>query len=107
MYKSIFEGANHPLVAGCLNNVGTAYGFSGDFDQKLKYQLESLKMYEELYESTNNPLIASVLNKIALTYRRLGDVENEIQYNQRSLKMRQVFAVFFLYSIIKFYCYNY
>ena len=76
-------------TADLYRNIALNYAELNDFDNELKYQLESLKSYQNEFSAGDHVEIANALDYIAVAYSNLGDPQNSLNYNLKALEMRQ------------------
>ena len=55
--------SNHPDIASAYNNIGYVYGELGEYEKKLQYLKEALRIQEESLPS-NHPNIANTYHNI-------------------------------------------
>ena len=69
-----------------MNKKGVSYGFLGDYDNGLKFQLEALKMRQNLYKG-DHPDVANSLINVGLAFENIGDYESDLKYQLEALRM--------------------
>lgn len=73
-------------MAACLDDMGMANEYQGNYDKAVDYYLRSLKIREEL----NDPKgIATSLNNVGVVYYYLYKYDKAIQYYERALKINE------------------
>lgn len=72
-------------VTACLANLGEVNMLIGNYEEALKYQLETIKLMEEGEEFTN--LTENYLH-ISNTYEKLGDLSRALEYQKKALISR-------------------
>jgi tetratricopeptide (TPR) repeat protein len=75
---------NSQGLATAYNNLGTTYGYLGDHEKALEYQLKDLAICEQVLPP-NHPSLATSYNNVGTTYGDLGDHEKELEYQLKAL----------------------
>ena len=86
--KLKLKPASSKETADLYRNVALNYAELNEFENELRYQLESLKAYQTEYPG-DHVEIANALDYIAVAYSNLGDPQNSLNYNLKALEMRQ------------------
>jgi len=67
-----------------INNIGSNYYNTGDYQKALEYHLESLEIRKKLH-TENNSNTAFAYNKVAMDYEALGEKEKALEHYQEAL----------------------
>jgi tetratricopeptide (TPR) repeat protein len=74
------------ILADLQNNLGNCYGYLGDHQEALRYQLQALEIRREL-SGEKHPDTVSSLNNVGFTYRELGDHQEALKYLLQAFKI--------------------
>ncbi len=80
-------GEFHPEVAMSYNNIGTAYGRKGDYENQLKYYQKALMIQERQPHGSRTSVELSY-NNIGACFRFVGDVDKALIYYFKALNIR-------------------
>ncbi|MDG1436826.1 MAG: NB-ARC domain-containing protein [Rickettsiaceae bacterium] len=100
IYKKLYSGKDHRLLATAMHNIGWYYkdrykedqGNNYDPDIVFEWFNKSLAMRRRLFKGSMHPDIASSLNSIGDLYRKLGGNKNlqlALDYQLQALKTRE------------------
>lgn len=79
-------GERHPDVAASLNDLGSVYGFLGDYTRSIELFNQSLEIRKEIFgESHQN--IATSLNALGVAYYDMKDNTTASKYCTESVAM--------------------
>ncbi|MEM7375660.1 MAG: tetratricopeptide repeat protein, partial [Bacteroidota bacterium] len=77
-------GKNHPRVATCYNNLGSAYKSKGEYDRAITYYQLALSIDTTALRK-NHPKVAINYNNLGSAYDSKGDYDRAITYYQSAL----------------------
>lgn len=73
-------------IANCLNDVGKAYQYIGNYDISLEYHFEALQFFEVLHDHKGTAL---AYNNIGVIYKNQKDYEQALKYYRNALAIRR------------------
>ncbi|CAF1018317.1 unnamed protein product [Adineta steineri] len=62
-YRKTLPNQNHPLIARCLNNLGTIYDAQGDVNRSFEYYEQAVKMYTSISPALSKQSVPNLLKK--------------------------------------------
>ncbi|CAF1379743.1 unnamed protein product [Adineta steineri] len=63
IYRKTLPNQNHPLIARCLNNLGTIYDAQGDVNRSFEYYEQAVKMYRNISPALSKQSVPNLLKK--------------------------------------------
>ena len=82
------EGYDKEQLAVNLSQAAGYWGFNGDYQKQLEFNLKALGIREKALP-TDHPDLALSYNNLAETYGYLGDYQKDFEYNQKALAIRE------------------
>jgi len=78
----------HLDVADCKNDIGSALGELGRYEEALTYQMQALELNKEIF-GDKHPKVAFSIDSVGSTLKKLGRYEEALVYEKQALELRK------------------
>jgi tetratricopeptide (TPR) repeat protein/predicted MPP superfamily phosphohydrolase len=82
------EAVDHELEANIQDDLGSTYGYLGNYKKALEYQNNALEMRKNLFGEEHADTAVS-LNNVGAIYGKLGDYEKALEYEKKAFEIRK------------------